>query len=52
VQDWEQFFVEKSRRRAETDRLERRRNQFKLTLATAVLVLIVLGGIVGLAMLP
>ena len=52
VQDWEEFFVEKSRRRAETERQERRRNQFKVALATTVVVLLVVGGIVGLAMLP
>jgi hypothetical protein len=46
------FFAEKSRRRAETARLEERRNQLKLALATAVVIVVALGGIIGLAMLP
>ena len=41
MEDWEQFFVEKSRRRADKDRAERRRrrtNQIGLAFAIAVLV--------------
>lgn len=51
MEDWEHFFVEKSRRRAETARLEQRRNRLKLAAATAVVVLLVIGGIIGLAIL-
>jgi hypothetical protein len=52
VEDWEQFFLEKSRRRFETERQERRRNQFRLTIAVGVVVMLVVGAVAGLAMLP
>jgi hypothetical protein len=39
VEDWEQFFVEKSRRRFEKERLEQRRRQTGTLIATAVIVL-------------
>lgn len=51
MEDWEQFFVEKSRRRFEKDRSERRRERAKLTIAAAVIALIVVGAIASLAVL-
>jgi hypothetical protein len=51
VEDWEQFFAEKSRRRFEVERGERRRNRAKLGLAGAVVALLVVGAIVVLAAL-
>jgi len=52
VEDWEQFFVEKSHRRFDKERNERRSQRAKTSLAAALLVLIVLGGVVALAVLP
>ena len=51
MEDWEQFFVEKSYRRFDKERVERRTQRTKMALASAVLILIVLAGIVALAML-
>jgi hypothetical protein len=49
VEDWEQHFVEKSRRRFEKERDERRRARTRLTIATALLALLFVGAVVGLA---
>ena len=51
VEDWEQFFAEKSRRRFEKERDERRRNRTRLTLAAGVITLLVVTAVVGLAVL-
>jgi hypothetical protein len=51
VEDWEQFFVEKSRRRFEKERLERRRGRTQALIAAAIIGMIILGAIVGLAFL-
>ena len=52
MEDWEHFFVEKSHRRFDKERVEQRTQRTKTALAAVVLVLIVLGGVVALAMLP
>lgn len=51
MEDWEQFFAEKSRRRFEKERDERRRNRTRLTLAAGVITLLVVTAVVGLAVL-
>lgn len=51
VEDWEQFFVEKSRRRSHKQRLERQRRRTTLTLSTGLVALAVIGAVVGLALL-
>jgi hypothetical protein len=51
VEDWEQFFVDKSRRRFDKDRLDRRRRRLKSSLAVGVLGALLLFAIVALAML-
>ena len=51
VEDWEQFFVEKSRRRFEKERLERRRLRQQGLIAAAIIGAIVLAAILGLALL-
>lgn len=50
MEDWEQFFVEKSRRRADKDRAERRRRRNGRRLVAAIIALSILFGIVGLMM--
>lgn len=49
MEDWEQHFVDKSRRRFEKERNERRRGRTRRTLAVVVLAVIFVGAIVGLA---
>jgi len=49
VDDWEQHFVEKSRRRFEKERHERRRTWTRLAVAGAIVVIIVVGAVLGLA---
>ncbi len=49
VEDWEQFFVEKSRRRSERVRSERRRKRAILAIIATVLGLLFAGAIAGLA---
>jgi predicted nucleic acid-binding Zn ribbon protein len=51
VEDWEQHFAEKSRRRFEKERDERRRARTRLIVATALLILLFVGAVVGLAIL-
>jgi len=51
VEDWEQFFAEKSHRRAEKERAERRRRRNARVLITVTLGLGILAGIAGLAAL-
>jgi hypothetical protein len=51
VEDWEQHFLEKSRRRFEKERLEKRRhNMLRLVAAVAIGATIV-GGLAALAIL-
>jgi hypothetical protein len=49
VEDWEEFFVEKSRRRFDKERLERRRQRTRAGIAVALLGIILVGAVVGLA---
>lgn len=51
MEDWEQFFAEKSRRRSEKDRLERRRQHTERIIYAAIIGSIIAGGIAGLAIL-
>ena len=51
MEDWEQFFVEKSRRRFEKERLDRRRHRTNGLVAAAIVGAIVLSAIFALAML-
>jgi hypothetical protein len=51
VKDWEQFFVEKSRRRFEKERAARRRQRTQGLIAAIVVGVIVLGAILALAIL-
>jgi predicted nucleic acid-binding Zn ribbon protein len=48
VDDWEQHFVEKSRRRFEKERHDRRRSRTGLALAALILVIVVIGAVLGL----
>jgi len=45
VEDWEQFFAEKSRRRFDRERNERRRMVAKLTIAAAIFGLLLASAI-------
>jgi len=45
VEDWEEFFVQKSRRRSEKERFERSRERTRLTMAAAVVGLLILGAV-------
>lgn len=51
MEDWEQFFAEKSRRRSEKDRLERRRRRTEKLIYAAIVTSVLVGGIAGLAIL-
>lgn len=51
MEDWEEFFLEKSRRRFEKERLERRVRNKNLTLAATIVTILVLGTIIALALL-
>ena len=51
MEDWEQFFAEKSRRRFEMEREEMRRDRQKLLLAAGVITLMVIAAIIGLSIL-
>jgi hypothetical protein len=51
VEDWEQHFLEKSRRRSEKERLYRRGQQARLTIAAVIVLLLIIGAILGLAVL-
>ena len=51
MEDWEQHFLEKSRRRSEIERDERTRTLLKAALAAALVAALVLGGIAALALL-
>jgi hypothetical protein len=52
VEDWERFFIEKSRRRFERERHDRLRTRAKLTIAIGLIALIVVGSVVRFAALP
>ena len=49
MEDWEQHFIEKSRRRSQMDRDDRNQAIFKGALAAAIIAAVVLGGIVALS---
>jgi hypothetical protein len=49
VEDWEQFFIEKSHRRFDRERNERRRQRTRTTIAASLFVLLIVGGLSGLA---
>ena len=49
MEDWEQFFAEKSRRRADKERRERRRRRNDRLIAGAVIGLILIGAIAALS---
>jgi hypothetical protein len=49
VDDWEQHFVEKSRRRFEIERHGRRRDRAMSMVAVVILTIIFVGAILGLA---
>lgn len=51
MEDWEEFFLEKSRRRFEQERDERRRDRIKAAIAAGTVALLVIAAIVGLAVL-
>lgn len=51
MEDWEEFFLEKSRRRFEKERLERRRQRLGGWVTAVILGLIIIGGLIGLAVL-
>jgi hypothetical protein len=51
VEDWEEFFLEKSRRRFDKERLERRRERTRTAITVTLLVVLILFAIVGLAYL-
>lgn len=50
MEDWEQFFVEKSARRADKDRRERRRRKLEAAIATFAIGATLIGGIIALAL--
>jgi hypothetical protein len=49
VEDWEQFFVEKSRRRFEKERLDRRRHKKQALIAAFIIGALMTGAILGLS---
>lgn len=49
VEDWEQFFVEKSRRRANAERQERRRAQNLQIIGAMIISLLIVAGLIALA---
>lgn len=51
MEDWEEFFVQKSRRRSEKERAERSRERARFTVAATVVGLLVFAAVVGLALL-
>jgi hypothetical protein len=52
VEDWEQFFIEKSRRRFEKDRLERRRYVLTALIVVVLACAIIIAASVGLTTSP
>ncbi|HVM23469.1 MAG TPA: hypothetical protein VM308_09270 [Sphingomicrobium sp.] len=50
MEDWEEFFLEKSRRRAEKERLREQRQKRDAAIAAVIGVALVLGLIAGLAL--
>lgn len=51
MDDWEQHFLEKSRRRFDKERDERRRARARLTITGVLLALLFIAAVVGLAVL-
>jgi hypothetical protein len=49
VEDWEQFFAEKSRRRADKERLRRRRQRNERLILGVSVGLLLIGAIVALS---
>ena len=52
MEDWEEFFLEKSRRRFDKAERDRRRQQTHTAITVGLLIVIVVFGIAGLALLP
>jgi hypothetical protein len=50
VEDWEQFFIEKSRRRADKERLERRRRRRAARFSLIAILVILVGSFAALFM--
>jgi hypothetical protein len=50
MEDWEQFFVEKSRRRADKERLAQRKRRVTALIAAGLIAALLAAGIVGLAL--
>lgn len=50
MEDWEQFFVDKSNRRAEKERLRARRQKRDAILAAIVTAILILGLLAALAL--
>ena len=50
MEDWEQFFVEKSRRRFEKERQAQRQQRIAFLIGGLVIGLIIVGGLVAIAM--
>lgn len=48
MEDWEQFFIEKSQRRATKERAERRRRKRYRTILMGTIVLILVGSVAAL----
>jgi len=51
VEDWEQFFIEKSRRRFDKERNDRRRQRRHAMIAAVLIGLLLLGSFIALAVL-
>ena len=50
MEDWEQFFVEKSRRRADKERLARRKRRVSALIAAGLIAALLAAGIAALAL--
>ncbi|HEY8591636.1 MAG TPA: hypothetical protein VIL42_02090 [Sphingomicrobium sp.] len=51
MDDWEKHFVEKSRRRADKERAERRRKRQNARIALVMIVLVLIGSVAALVFL-
>jgi hypothetical protein len=50
VEDWEQFFAEKSRRRADKEWRKKRRRRIDALIAVGVVGIAIIGGIAAIAL--
>lgn len=50
MEHWEEFFVEKSRRRFDNEQRERRRQRAKAGIAAAFIAILIIGAVTGLAL--